>query len=94
TVTLAGLDHRADGIVREDDQTLDPFLQPGVPALLAFSWIVPGEAYAGGQDLTVVLNDATLAQGELLFSGAYWTTPEPAANVKIAIEDVGAGVQE
>lgn len=94
TVALDGVDGHAEGIVREDDQTIDPYLQPGVPALIAFSWVVPGDAYAGGEDLTVVLKDATLEHGELLFTGDYWSTPEPAAHVTIEIEDVGAGVGE
>lgn len=91
-VVLAGDGAAADGIVREDDQTLDPVLQPGVPALIAFSWVVPGDAYRDGEELTVVLKDAALEHGRMLFSGDYWGTPEPAAHVSVEIEDVGAGV--
>lgn len=94
TVTLDGDGRVADGIVREDDQTLTPELQPHVPALLAFSWIVPGDAYADGEELTVVLKDSTLQRGQLLFSDAYWSAPEPAAHVTVTIEDVGAGVAQ
>ena len=90
-VVLAGDGAVADGIVREDDQTLDPVLQPGVPALIAFSWVVPGTAYRDGEELTVVLKDAALEHGQMLFSGDYWGTPEPAAHVSVEIEDVGAG---
>ena len=66
-------------------------LQPGVPALIAFSWVIPGTAYRDGEELTVVLKDAALEHGQMLVSGDYWGTPEPAAHVSVEIEDVGAG---
>lgn len=90
-VVIDGIGTVADGIVREDDQTLNPTLQPRVPALLAFSWVVGANDYHDGDPLTVVLKDAELLEGQMLFSGEYWSTPEPAAHASVTIEDVGAG---
>lgn len=92
-VLLEGDDRAADGVVREDDQTSTPWLQPGVPALIAFSWVVPGDAYAGGEPLRIVLSDATLYQAQLLSSGESWVDRTPAAVVTIPLEDVGAGAE-
>jgi len=92
-VLLEGDARAADGIVREDDQTVTPWLQPGVPALLAFSWVVPGAAYADGDPLRIVLSDATLYQAQLLSSGESWVDRAPAAVVTIPLEDVGAGAE-
>jgi len=92
-VLLEGDARAADGIVREDDQTFTPWLQPGVPAVLAFSWVVPGGAYADEQPLRVVLSDATLYQAQLLSSRESWVDPAPAAVVTIPVDDVGAGAQ-
>ncbi|WEK12840.1 MAG: hypothetical protein P0Y48_10240 [Candidatus Microbacterium phytovorans] len=89
-VRLSGDDRAADGIVREDDQTPDPWLQPGIPTLLAFSWTVGGADYTDGEELIVELSDSPLEVGELLFTGERWGAPALAATVRIAIEDVGA----
>jgi hypothetical protein len=78
-VVIDGMGTVADGIVREDDQTLNPTLQPRVPAVLAFSWVVPADAYRDGQTLTVLLKDAELLEGQMLFHGEYWSALEPAA---------------
>lgn len=91
TVRLGGDTREATAVVREDDQTLNPWLQPGVPALLAFSWTVAVDAYADGDDLHVDLRDMTLYTGQLLFEGQSWGFPEEAAVVTIPIEDIGAG---
>ncbi len=93
-VVIDGMGTVADGIVREDDQTLNPTLQPRVPAVLAFSWVVPADAYRDGQTLTVLLKDAELLEGQMLFHGEYWSAPEPAARAQVTIEDVGAGASQ
>lgn len=89
TVHLAGDDREAIGLVREDDQTSAPWLQPGIPTLLAFSWTVGPGDYADGDDLRVELSDAQLQTGRLLYTGDRWTTPELSAVVTVPIEDVG-----
>lgn len=94
TVRLSGDPRTAAGIVREDDQTPTPWLQPDLPTLLAFSWTVGGSDYAEGDDLVVELRDAELQAGQLLYTGLKWTQPELAATVRVPIEDVGAGVEE
>lgn len=93
TVRLAGDERRADGIVREDDQTSHPWLQPALPALLAFSWTVGGNDYADGEELVVELHDTSLEAGKLLYTGLRWSAPELAATVRVPIEDVGAGAE-
>lgn len=91
TIRLAGDERDAVGVVREDDQTPNPWLQPDVPALVAFTWTVPGDAYAEGDLLEVVLSVRTIETGQLLFTGEYWSAPAPAAVVSVTIEDAGAG---
>lgn len=81
----------ADAIVREDDATLSPWLQPGVAAQLVLSWAVPADAYRDGEQLDITLQDSTRETGQLLFTGEYWSEPAPAAIVAATIEDVGAG---
>lgn len=92
-VLVEGDGRAADGIVREDDQTFTPWLQPGVPALLAYSWVVPGDAYSDGEPLRVLLSDATLYQAQLLSSRESWVDPVPSAVVTIPVDDVGAGAE-
>jgi len=90
-IRLADDEREAGGIVREDDQTDNPRLQPGVPALLAFTWAVPATRYADGDELTVLLRDPTLITGQLLYTGASWGDYAPAAEVHLPIRDAGAG---
>ncbi len=88
-VMLAGDDRLAGAVVREDDQTSPLWLQPGVPALLAYTWAVGPRAYAGGEDLTIVLQDAELIVGQLLYTGEDWDGYAPAATVTVELEDAG-----
>lgn len=90
-VRLAGDDRRAQAVVREDDQTSPLWLQPGVPALLAYTWTVGPDDYHGGDDLTVVIDDPELIVGQMLYTGEDWGDYRPAAEVTISIDDVGAG---
>lgn len=91
SIHVKGDDRLAVGLVREDDTTSSPWLQPGVPTTLVLSWTVPAETYRDGENLAVVLGDTTRAKGQLLFDDEYWTERAPAAEVTLAIEDVGAG---
>lgn len=88
---LDGDDREATSIVREDDQTPTPLLQPGVPALLAFTWTVPQASYAAGDEVGIVIQDAALQVGKLLYTGESWGQYAPAAVVGVTIEDIGAG---
>lgn len=81
----------ADGVVREDDQTSPLWLQPGVPALLAFTWAVDPDDYAGASEVTVVLEDGQLIVGQMLYVGEDWGDYAPAAEVTLPLKDVGAG---
>lgn len=91
-VLVDGDGRPAGGVVREDDQTAPLWLQPNVPALLAYSWAVDPEDYADVETLTVVLQDAELIVGQLLYTGEDWGQYAPAAHVAVPLEDVGAGV--
>lgn len=90
-VRLAGDERGPGGTVREDDQTDTPLLQPGVPALLAFTWAVPRQRYADGDELTILLRDPSLISGQLLYTGTSWGEYTPAAEVRVPIRDAGAG---
>lgn len=88
-VMLEGDARTAEGLVREDDQTSPLWLQPNVPALLAYTWAVGPHDYAEGEDLTVVLHDAELIVGQLLYTGEGWGDYAPAATVVVPLEDAG-----
>jgi len=90
-IRLADDERAPGGTVREDDQTDTPLLQPGVPALLAFTWAVPAARYSDGDELTVVLRDPSLITGQLLYTGTSWGNYTPAAEVRVPIRDAGAG---
>lgn len=89
-VMLAGGARTAGAVVREDDQTSPLWLQPDVPALLAYTWAVGPDDHAGGEDLTVVLQDAELIVGQLLYTGEDWGDYAPAATVTVELEDAGS----
>lgn len=78
-------------VARLDDATMSPWLQPGVPARLAATWAVDDEAFAGGEDLTVDLRDASLHTGRFVRAGDYWDDLRVAAHVTVVVEDLGAG---
>lgn len=91
-VRVAGDGRDAEGVVREDDQTSPLWLQPGVPALLAYTWAVDPADYTGDDDITILLQDAQLVTGQLLYTGEDWGGYAPAAEVTLPLEDVGSGV--
>ena len=81
----------ADSVARYDDATLNPRLQPGVPAELVLTWAVDADAFEDESDLHITLNDLTLYTGSFIADGQWWTDPVPAATVTVAVEDLGAG---
>lgn len=89
-VLLDGDPRKAGALVREDDQTSPMWLQPDVPALVAYTWAVGPNDYAEGENLTIVLQDAELIVGQLLYSGEDWGDYAPAATVSMPLEDAGA----
>ncbi|WP_434811010.1 hypothetical protein [Microbacterium sp. bgisy189] len=91
TIRLVDDERAAAAIVREDDLTTSPTLQPDVPVPLAFTWTVPADRYAEGDTLEVTLLDPVVETGVILFSGEYRGQPVPAAIATIELEDAGAG---
>ncbi len=85
------LDLALEGAARLDDATIGPVLQPGVPAELVLSWIVPADAFAEGDELRVAIFDHELRVGASVLHGEYWDAPRLAAVATIELEDVGAG---
>ncbi len=78
--------------VRIDDETLSPWLQPGVPAVLALVWTVPRGSLTDGDDLTVTISDLSLHTGSFVASGQWWTDPKEAATMALPLEYL-AGAQ-
>lgn len=72
--------------VRIDDETLSPWLQPGVPAVLALVWTVPRGALTDGDEVIVTISDLSLHTGSFVASGRWWTDPQEAATVALPIE--------
>ena len=92
TLAVGGVDVDADdGTVRYDDATLGPWLQPHVPARIVFAWIVPGGAFAAGDEVRVTLYARSLYTGSFVLTGQQWTDPVRDAVVTVEVEDVGAG---
>ncbi|WP_413317657.1 hypothetical protein AA0Z99_11980 [Agrococcus sp. 1P02AA] len=76
---------------RLDDGTISPAVQPGVPAELVLTWIVPDDLFADGDEVRVSLLDHQLYVGSSTLYGEYWSDQELAATVLLEAEDVGAG---
>jgi hypothetical protein len=91
SLTIDGLPAMPDSVARYDDATLNPTLQPGVPAEIVLAWAVEAGDFADAQRLTVTLNDMTLYTGSFVANGQWWTDPIATATATIAIEDIGAG---
>lgn len=83
-------------VARFDDTTYLPVLQPGFEVELAFTWAVPGDHLHADDELALTLSDKTWFQPSFLSRGpGSWTTPYvPAAEVRLTIEDVGAGADQ
>ena len=77
---------------RMDDATLDPRLQPGVPAQLVYTWAVDARDDTAGDTLTVTLNDLSLYTASFVARGTYWQEPIASATLTLTLEDVGEGV--
>jgi hypothetical protein len=93
-VRVEGAPDVKPGVVRYDDTTLTPWLQPDVPAELVLAWAVPESAFADGDDARIALHTATKTTGAYVVYGDYWTDIEVAAHATVPIEDVGAGISE
>lgn len=78
-------------VVRLDDSTLEPWLQPGVPAPLVLAWRVDAQEYAAGDELPLDLRDMTLRTGTMVRHDQYWTEPQPAASLTVPVTDAGTG---
>lgn len=72
-------------IARLDDATFGPWLQPGVPADLVVSWVVPADSVAEGDGVRVVIREAMLERGQRLTSDERWSSPKPVAAVELAV---------
>ena len=91
SVEIEGLPAAPDSVARFDDATLNPVLQPGVPAQIVLAWAVEADEFEEAQRLSITLNDMTLYTGSFVADGQWWTDPTAAATTVIAVEDIGAG---
>lgn len=91
SLTIDALADPPDSVARYDDATINPVLQPGVPAQIVLAWTVEAGAFDDAQRLTVELNDMTLYTGSFVANGQWWTDPVAAATLTVAVEDIGAG---
>lgn len=80
-----------EGAARLDDATIGPTLQPGAPAQVVLSWVVPGDALAAGDELRIRLFDHELHVGQSVAYGEFWDDEVLAAVVTVELDDVGAG---
>ena len=72
-------------IARLDDATFGPWLQPGVPADLVVSWVVPETSIQVGDPVSVVVREATLEIGQGLTSDERWVSPQATASVDLVV---------
>lgn len=91
--SVAGLGEPSSS-ARMDDATISPWLQPGVPAQLVYTWAVDADDYAAGDTLELTLYDLSLYTASFVQKGTYWQEPVPSAALTVTITDVGAGVDE
>ncbi|MET0956346.1 MAG: hypothetical protein ABWY68_10385 [Cryobacterium sp.] len=81
-------------IVVIDDGSDKVVVQPRVPVELAYIWEVEADAVAAGDVVTVDLFDRVfLSEGRLTYGGLY-DDPVVSATVELALDDVGAGVNQ
>lgn len=85
------LGDQAPKLVRYDDATLLPWLQPGVPARLIASWTVEAAAFRDGDDVRLIVRDESLVVGQYFLEGSYWESPVTAAYITAPAKDNGAG---
>lgn len=83
-VTLPGAE--LTSMARIDDATTNPRLQPGVPAEVVVTWLVPEDALADGDEVTVIISDPVLRTGQAVTSGQWWDDPVPAVQVTLPVE--------
>lgn len=91
-VRVNDLEH-AGSVARYDDATKSPLLQPGVPASVVLTWVIDGDDFAEGDEITVTLNNMTLYTASFVASGQWWNDPTPAVTVPLVLTDVGAGAE-
>ncbi len=91
-IRVEGAPDVSPAVVRYDDSTLGPRLQPGVPATLVLTWAVPKDAFAAGDEIRLALPDATEFVGTSVVFGEYWDDITVGAYADLVAEDVGAGV--
>lgn len=72
-------------VARLDDATLGPWLQPGVPAELVVTWVVPAASVAEGDTVSITIREAKLEKGQRLTSDARWTSPAAVATVELEV---------
>lgn len=90
-VRIAGVEDVAPTIVRLDDETISPWLQPLVPARIALAWPVPADAFADGDEAQLLLPTATRYVGQSVVYGVYWDDITVAGHMDLAVEDLGTG---
>jgi hypothetical protein len=78
-------DEPSTGIVdlRTGDQV--PFLQPGLPIDVAWSWEIPLDAAAAGDDLIIGYFERFPIQGDPVFGDTAFTRPQPTARTVTTI---------
>lgn len=82
-----------DSIARMDDATWAPYLQPGVPAQLVATWLVPETQFSEETPIDLTLRNPSLHIGQHLTYGASWGEPVEAATLTVTATDVGAGLE-
>lgn len=80
----------ASNIVRLDDQTSTPWLQPGVPVQLAMLWTIDAGLARDGETLPLRILDGTLYKGSFVISGYRWVDFTTSAYVDATVKDNGA----
>ncbi len=73
------------------DGTRRPWLEPHLPAELAFAWTVPEDALADGDALRVNLYDKVYRAEGFVTVGERFQEPFLAAYTELEVEDLGAG---
>jgi len=83
-------------VARVDDATLSPDIQPGLAVDVAFTWPVPADLLHADDTIDVHLSKLTWFEPKFLSDEApFWTTPTiKAADMRLAIDDVGAGADQ
>jgi hypothetical protein len=86
-IRIEGIDEKGS-VSRDDDGSIDPDLQPDVPARLQLAWVVGQDDFRDGEEIALTLPDSDHYVGQSLIRGDYWQNVRVGATLTATIDEV------